>query len=125
MAAKHYIPGAVPSSLDDTADYPPLPESYAVPGAAPPPPVVTSSPHATDTWVMPRLVEEPAPAPGPAPVPQPSTEELLRPFREERMQLRAELAGVNRDRDELKRRLDAQATTLRELERRLSEETER
>ena len=125
MATNHYIPGAVPSSLDDTADYPPLPESFAVPGARPPEPQASAASHATDTWVMPKLVEEQAPAATPAPAAQPSTDELLRPYREERMQLRAELAAVNRERDELTRQLDAQAGSVRELERRVQEEAER
>ena len=125
MATNHYIPGAVPSSLEDTADYPPLPESFAVPGAPPPSPQSSAASHATDTWVMPKLVEERAPAAAPAPVAQPSAEELLRPYREERIQLRAELDTVNRERDELRRRLDAQAGSVRELERRLQDETER
>jgi len=142
MDSKHYIPGAVPSSLDDTADYPPLPESAAVPGAPPPAPwpspaaAPTPAPaHATDTWVMPKLADLPsadstpaAPAqPAPQAVaPQPSLDELLRPYVEEREGLRAELADAQRDRDELQRELERREADWRtEAERAEAERAER
>ncbi len=134
MVAKHYIPGAVPSDLEDTADFPPLPESAAAP--AQPAPMgqttVVAQPEG-DTWVMPKLTEEPAPA---AAAPASVSEDVLRAAREESAQLSAELARGERERDELRRKLeaakserdelrrqvDARNDSLRELERRVQQE---
>jgi hypothetical protein len=125
MASNHYIPGAVPSSLDDTADYPPLPESAAVPGAPPPAPwpspaaAPTPAPsHATDTWVMPKFAD----APAAAATPQPSLDELLRPYVQEREALRAELAEARRDRDDLQREFERRAAEWRAEAERLEVE---
>jgi hypothetical protein len=139
MVAKHYIPGAVPPDLDDTADYPPLPESALAAAQSPPPGQTTVVAQPADTWIMPKLAGEPAPSVA-APAPAATVpEELLHALSEENAQLRTELAkgqGVhdelrrrletaNAERDELRRRLDTRNGNVRELERRVQQEAER